>query len=290
MSTWELNSGWRHAGAALALALAAGSAGSALAAPIALAPQHAGQFQAGNGVDATFLKVDDDWRGSGVRYNPVTDQFGSGLPIGWFPNGKGIWGLVDWRTAHHAPTPGMIEGSWSGRVGQIGFGDNAYNTAHGAALGTVDIAPLFTGQLALSSQENWTSHFSGYIRIEQAGLYNFGVLHDDGFFFDLVGANGAMASLSNDYLNPPNRKDFADGLQLGVGLYAFELGAYERLEAGVVELSWMREGGDWSRVPGSHLVSASEISAVPEPGTWALALSGLILMRAFKKKRRSPQL
>ena len=287
MNPWLKTTDWRRAGTALAVALATSSA---LAGPIALAPQHAGQFQAGNGVDATFLKVDDNWRGSGVHYDPVTDQFGSGSPIGSFPNGTGVWGLVDWRTAHQAPMPGMLEGSWSGRFGQIGFGEDVYNATHGATLGTVDIAPLFTGSVPLSSQENWTSRFTGYIRIEQAGLYNFGVLHDDGFFFDLVGANGAMASLSNDYLNPPNRKDFADGLLLGAGLYAFELGAYERLEAGVVALSWMREGGGWSRVPGSHLVSASEISAVPEPASWALALSGLILMGALKTKRRSPQL
>ena len=287
MKTQAVKTAWRRRSVALALTV---MAGSALATPIALAPQHAGQFQAGNGVDATFLKVDSSWRGSAVLYDPVTDQLGSGQPVGSFPRGSGIWGLADWRIAHHAPTAGMIEGSWSGRVSQIAFGDDVYNATHGATWGAAELAPLFTGPTALPDQENWTSRFNGYIRISEAGLYNFGVLHDDGFFFDLIGANGTKLSLSNDFLNPPDRKGFADGLQLDVGLYSFELGAYEHLEAGVVELSWMREGGEWSRVPGSHLVSASEISAVPEPGSWALALSGLILMGAFKTKRRLPQL
>lgn len=256
----------------------------ALADPISLAPMLAGQYQDGHGIDAQFLKVQDSWRDSGVLYDPETDQLGVGQPIGSFPGGSGLWGLVDWNTAYHNPTAGMIEDSWAGRATQIAFGDATYNGVHGDVWGQMPLAPLFDPEGA-SSEDNWTARFYGYIRITEAGLYNFGVLHDDGFFFDLRGAGGQKASISNDYLNPPNRMSFASGLLLDAGLYAFELGAYEHLEAGVVELSWMR-GDAWSRVPTSHLVAVGEVTPVPEPGSWAMALAGLAMLGSVMSRRR----
>ena len=96
-----------------------------------------------------------------------------------------------------------------------------------------------------------------------------------------------MLSLSNDFLNPRNRVGFASSLLLDVGLYAFELGAYEHLEAGVVELSWMRDNGAWSRVPTGHLVAMGEVTPVPEPGTWALMLAGLVALGSLVSRRRA---
>ena len=258
----------------------------ALAKPIVLAPTLAGRFRDGAGVDAQFLKVQDSWRGSGVLYDPVTDQLGVGQPIGSFRGGAGLWGLVDWRTAYDQPTAGMIEARWTGRAAQVAFGDDVFNVVHGGIWGEVPLAPLFGPDGAAASQENWTARFYGYIRIAEAGLYNFGVLHDDGFFFDLHGAAGQQASLSNDFLNPPNRMGFAEGLQLDAGLYAFELGSYERLEAGVVELSWMRDGGAWSRVPTDHLVAVDDVATVPEPASGLLLAGGLLALAAT---RRSPR-
>lgn len=268
----------------LALALAAMALPS-LADTIVLAPERAGQYQAGSGVDATFLKVHDNWQQSTVLWNDATQQYGSGVPISNYAWGTGLWGLADWNTANHAPTAGMIEGSWSGRVSQISFGDAVYNSLYGATWGTVDIAPLF-GNAQLGSQDNWTSSFSGYIRISEAGLYNFSVLHDDGFYFKLRGADGTPLELSNDFLNPRDALGFASNLQLGVGLYSFELGAYDRLEAGVVELSWSQNGGDWSRIPTSHLVAYGDVTPVPEPGTWALLLAGLVAVGSMASRRR----
>jgi hypothetical protein len=258
----------------------------ALADPIVLAPTLAGRFRDGAGVDAQFLKVQDSWRGSGVLYDAVTDQLGVGQPIGNFPGGSGLWGLVDWRTAYHQPAAGMIEARSTGRAAQIAFSDDLFNRVHGDEWGEIPLAPLFEPEDAAGSQDNWTAHFHGYIRIAEAGLYNFGVLHDDGFFFDLHGAAGQRASLSNDFLNPPNRMAFAGGLQLDAGLYAFELGSYERLEAGVVELSWMRGGGTWSRVPSFDLVAIGDVVEVPEPGSGLLLAGGLLALAAT---RRSPR-
>ena len=274
------NVAWGCRGLLLAAAI---SGAPAFASPISLAPTLAGQYQAGNGVDALFLKVDDAWHQSSVPWNEATSQYGSGAPIGGFAWGSGLWGIADWQTANHSPTAGMIQDSWSGRVSQIAWGDSMYNTLYGANWGTVDLAPLFSGG---GSQDNWTSSFSGYLRITEAGVYNFSVLHDDGFFFKLHGSSGNTLELSNDFLNPRDSLGFSSNLLLSAGLYSFELGAYDRLQAGVVALSWSRDGGGWARVPTAKLVAHHAVVAVPEPGSWALMATGLLVLGTLSARRR----
>lgn len=254
---------------------------------VALAPELAGRYAAGAGVDGTFLKVKDDWQQSTVLWNEVTQTYGSGVPVSSFAWGSGLWGIADWRTANQAPTAGMIEQTWTGRVRTISFGDAVYNDRYGSTWGTVAMAPLFSSGQPSASQDNWTSRFDGYIRISEAGRYNFSVLHDDGFFFRLGGAGAQSLELSNDYLNPRDSLGFATDLQLEAGLYSFSLGAYDRLQAGVVELSWNRDGGAWSKVPRPNLVAPGDISLVPEPATWALMCGGLFAVAGRLARRRS---
>jgi PEP-CTERM motif len=259
-----------------------GVALAALAGPVTLAPALAGQYAAGSGVDAEFMKVADDWHQSTVLWKEVKPSEGSDVAIGSLSWGCGLWGLADWHTLNQSP--GLAQSRWQGRVGSISFGDAAYNGTWGTTWGNVALAPLFTG--AEASQDNWSSHFFGYLRISQAGAYNFSVLHDDGFFFRLGGADGQTLELSHDFLNPRDRLGFATDLMLDVGLYAFELGGYDRLGSGVVDLAWARDGSALALVPTENLVARADVQRVPEPGSLPLALAGLSLAGALTLRRQ----
>ncbi len=269
---------------------------AALTAPhaaVVFDPLLAGQYAAGNGVNATFRRIDGAWTGTSVYWKEGTGgapgQYsnapGNGFQrIGTYAWGTGLWGLADWA-AVNAPGSTLPVQSWSGRVATIDHADIEYvNAGYAATWGAVGALPaeLFAG--TTGAQDNWTAYYAGYLRIVDPGLYNFAVLYDDGFFLRIYGADGTELELSSDFLSPRNRLGFADDLQLSSGLYRFELGAYDRLEAGVVSLAWMNRG-EWITIPREYLVS--DPVPIPAPATAGLLLIAIPLVVALGLRGRA---
>lgn len=251
---------------ALSLPLLLGLTTPAHALP--LTPQHAGLYQNGDGANSRWVQVAGDWRG-----NLQGDQ-------SW---GTGIWGLAD-----HAQVMGLADNDPSvvqtltTHVDQINFADQRFIDEWGTSWSTPQLAPIFDN-LAGETQDNWASSFWGYIAITTPGAYNFGVLFDDGFRFSLFGSGGSSQGIQIDGLNPRDRLGFAEDLLLSSGLYGFRLDAYERLEAGAVQLAWYTPGAsDWALVPQAHLFA----SPVPEPSVPMLMLAGLAAIGLGARRAR----
>jgi hypothetical protein len=233
-----------------------------------LAPQYAGVYLNGDGANSRWVQVADDWRG-GIQ--------------GSEPWGTGIWGLADQADVMNlsAGDPFAVQ-TLTTVVDQIDFADQRFIDDWGTTWGTPQLAPAFDNH-AGETQDNWASSFWGYIAITTPGAYNFGVLYDDGFRFSLFGAGDSSQSISIDGLNPRDRLGFAEDLLLSPGLYGFQLDAYERLEAGVVQLAWYTPGAnDWAVVPQDHLFA----SPIPEPSVPMLMLAGLVALGLGSRRTR----
>ena len=272
---------------AAALSMMATAATAADAAVI-LSPTLPGQYAAGTGANATFVSIDGNWTGTSVYWNEHAQKYANGprgngfQPIGSFSWGTGIWGLVDWDAINVAGSAPVVH-SWSGQVATIDHADSEY-AGSGYAATWGPIGPLPTGLFGSTEpQDNWTAHYSGYLRITDPGDYNFGVLYDDGFFLRIWGANGSMVEISSDFLSPRDRLGFAKDLALDTGLYRFELGVYDHLEVGAVNLAWLRNGG-WATVPTEYLVT--DPVPIPAPGTVALLLAGVGALVAVRSRRK----
>ena len=266
-----------------------------------LAPQYAGVFAAGTGADASLQRIANDWQGSAVLWDEATRSYGSGVPISSFSWGTGLWGQVDWTAVQQAAAgqasaaSGAIVQSFQGVLPTINLGNARFNECYSAVWGAAALTPFFTPSAPLGNcgdaeagdpaQQNWTARYSGFIRITDPGEYNFSVLNDDGFFFRLIGAAGSELDIGRDYLNPRDRIGFADNLELSAGLYGFELGAWNRLGAGVVDLSWAPGGCsgtcNWQGIPTEDLLSLSQ---VPEPSTLFAVLAALGALGLTRKR------
>lgn len=225
-----------------------------------LTPQYAGIYENDDGVNSRWVQVTDDWCG-----NIYGDQ---------------SWGTVIWGLSDHALVMGLADGNpfvvqtATTRVNQVNFSDQRFINEWGNSWSTPLLAPIFNNTPG-ENQDNWASSFWGYIAITTPGSYNFGVLFDDGFQFSLFGENGSSQSIKLDGLNARDRLGFSEDLLLSSGLYGFQLNAYERLEAGAVQLAWSTPGAnDWALVPQAHLFA----SPIPEPSVPALMLAGLIAL------------
>ncbi len=266
------------------------AAQSALAAPLTFDPLYAGSFGAGSGADAQFVQIDSGWRGSTVLWDQANRQYGSGQAIGNFAWGTGIWGRADWAQAlAAAAAPGgasapSVINQWSGQVTSINYGNACYNNNYDSSWGAAQALPVAHagGDPCGSSGDNWAAYFGGFIRVTEAGLYNFSVLYDDGFFFRLIGADGQALEIDQDFLNPRDREGFANNLLLAQGLYAFELGSWNRLEAGVVDLRWSRGDENWVLVPTENLLPGN---AVSEPASLALGLMAVAGAALVRRRR-----
>jgi len=296
---------WRHAHRfAVASAVAFVLAQPAGAAYL-LAPEYAGTFNTGTGANAAFYRIDNAWAGSAVLWDETNRRYGSGVPVSSFSWGTGLWGQVDWQAVQNAAAgqssaaSGAILQSFEGLLPTINQANSRYLECYSATWGPASLVPFFTPAAAVGNcdnaeagaaeQQNWTAHYTGFIRITDPGEYNFSVLHDDGFFFRLMGADGAAVDIGRDYLNPRDRVGFAENLALDAGLYGFELGAWNRLGAGVVDLRWTSNCTTdcaWTLVPTENLVAAR----VPEPPALLLVLSALALLSlagAAQRRRTS---
>jgi hypothetical protein len=277
----------RATAACVATALAIGAPAPQAAAAVILDPALAGAYAEGTGSNATFLAIDGSWTGTEVYWSEALKQYsnapGDGyVRIGTLGWGTGIWGLADWTAINTAGSAPIVH-SWSGRVPLIDHADAEYlASTYPGSWGVVGALPtgFFDGS---APQDNWTSHYTGYIRITDPGAYNFGVLYDDGFFLRIWGADGAMYEISSDFLSPRERLGFDENFLLSTGLYRFELGAYDRLEVGVVNLAWLLDGR-WVTIPTSHLVT--DPVAIPAPGTIALLLAALGALALARMKRK----
>jgi hypothetical protein len=250
-------------GAALALLLALAPVAQALP----LAPQYEGVYLDGDGANSRWVQVANRWRGS---------------IYGDERRGTGISGLADHAVVMELDAGDRkVKRTLETRVDQINFGDQAFINRWGRTWGVPELAPLFDDSApGRNGQNNWASSFWGYIAIPEAGAYNFGVLFDDGFRFSLMGAGGESVQIFKDGLNPRDRLGVAADLLLDPGLYAYQLDAYERLQAGVVQLSWWTPGAkNWAVIPTANLhtgaPAALAVRAVPEPTVALLLLAGL---------------
>ncbi|MBI5720175.1 MAG: PEP-CTERM sorting domain-containing protein [Burkholderiales bacterium] len=273
-----------------------------------LAPQYAGSFAAGAGADAQFHRIQNDWAGSAVLWDEANRRFGGGAPVGTFAWGTGLWGQVDWLAVQQAAAgeasaaSGAIVQSHEGVLPTVNHGNSRYTECYSATWGPAALVPFFAPAAPLGNcdnpeagdpaQQNWTARYSGFIRITDPGEYNFSVLHDDGFFFRLIGAGGAEVDIGRDFLNPRDRVGFDQNLVLDEGLYAFELGAWNRLGAGIVDLRWTSgctDACDWTLVPGENLLSASQVPEPPAAALVLIALLSLWLARAGLPRKRRPR-
>ena len=262
---------------------------------IIIEPYSTGNPTGASGANATFIAIDGNWRGSTVLWNEDTKQYGTdpNLPgfsqIGSFSWGTGIWGRADWNAINLTNSVGRVS-SLSTIAPTIQYANNCYNRTYGTSLtqplnGSAGLSDCSSAGPISNNLNNWTSSFTGFIKVTNPGNYNFSVLADDGFFFELYGKSSKV-SIQRDFLNAPAESSFSQDLSLSSGLYMFALGSWDRLEAGVVDLRWKIPGSSqFTTVPNENLAASVSL-----PGTLVLILGTMSILlfvnlTVYKKKQ-----
>jgi hypothetical protein len=235
---------------------------SARADTVTLAPYVAGSFTGGDGVNSHWVQVNPTWRPTGIS-NLADADVALGLPSS------------DPRVLHQTDAV----------LSTVNVGNQRYNTDWGAGWGVADLVPLSSP--TDTNPTDYAGRVWGYIAVTTPGAYNFGVLADDGFRFTLFGAGGGSESMALDGLHPRTRKGFGNNLELGTGLYYFDLIGYNHLEAGVLNLGWWQGPKDWAfaTIPQANLFTDVDVPPVPLPATLWLMMSGLLGLLGLARRR-----
>lgn len=262
----------------------------AAANPVSLQPLSTAGAATGTGLAGNWFKVDDDSRFSTL---PYTDASGQSGPIASFAWGSGFWSMQDVHNAADGRFGNVLARASS--VSAVSFANPLYNQLaadgsygswsmdHVRALAPILDAPGCPQPAACT--QNHAALFSGYLYIAQAGSFGLGVFADDAFALTLRGTDGTL-SLTHDSVVGSSGRDFLslDGLLLDAGYYALELGYFNRLDAGVLDLLWKPEGSDWRSIDSTALF-ADLPQQVPEPGTMPLSVLALLVVGLMMLRR-----
>ncbi len=271
---------------------------------VTLSPLAAGTAPAGasvGGLAGSWYQVANSARFSTASY---TDEFGTTGAIGSFSWGTGIWAATDIAAIVSGQNPYVTRTASS--TGAVSYANNIYNNTQATgAFGTWGedyqrgLAPIVAGPNTCALQPeaqalaecggefNYAAVFSGYLYVSVTGTYDFGVFADDGFLFQLTGANGSLGMEQNTVSGSTGRNLYElvsenniGSLTLQQGYYGIDLSYFNRLEAGAIDLGWRGPGATaWTTI------SDDALFHVPEPTSLALSLLSLFGLWSARRHR-----
>ena len=235
----------------------------------------------GTGLTGKWFKIDDNAKISNVVF---TDENGTTQAIKEFGWGTGIWSVKDLAAATN-PANGWIQ-AMATTISAVSFANHTYNNSvpsYGTWVQDMD-RPLTPASMG---ETNFVGLFSGYLHVEKAGVFDFGVFGDDGFVLTLTGAGGisTVPLVKSEVIGSPGRELLEmEDLELGAGFYGISLDFFNRLEAGVIDLVWRPVGGEWKTIERGNLYSSLPPNGVPEPGSLVLVVSALASLFAMRRR------
>lgn len=256
--------------------LAAGlcASGTAAASNITLTPF--GTTGANPGINEHWVQVTSTWQGPDYNSSGATATELDGISS--INDAKAALALKPGDSGYVA----SVSGTYSG---PINYGNAAWNTDPngGGTYGTSTLVPLFNANTPASSQIDYAGDLSGYVYLS-AGLYNFGVLADDGMQFTLSGANGNSQTMSLNGLNTHTYTYFGSNVNVSSGLYKYNLIGYNRIQDGELRLLDSLSS-PWNLQTVSSSAFYTSVAPVPLPASAWLFGSGLIGLCGVARRR-----